>query len=176
MIVANLVGGPGIGKSTIALELAGYMKRHHPEIVVEYVEEAAKSLTWNEHRGISSTPFVTGKQYNKLKRLERHGVDLAITDSVLFSSLFYNEYSNAEEDYIMELFHRFNNLCFVVEREEHCFYQQIGRSQNREQAKHIHSRIAASFDYYHIPYHLCQYNWPMEKYEEIILRGTHEPI
>ena len=45
-IVVNLWGGPGVGKTTCAWEIASELKKEG--YVTEYVSEYAKELVWDE--------------------------------------------------------------------------------------------------------------------------------
>ena len=87
MIVVNLYGGPGAGKSTGAAYVFSRLKE--AGVVAELVTEFAKDLTWDHSRAILDQMFVFGTQYHRLARLELDGVQVAVTDSPLLLSVVY---------------------------------------------------------------------------------------
>lgn len=91
-IVISLLGGSGVGKSTLAAGLFHEMKSkgYNVELVQEYV----KSWAW-EGKPITQLdqPFIFGNQSQMEKRLY-HKVDYIITDSPLILSPIYEEFYN----------------------------------------------------------------------------------
>lgn len=140
MIVINLYGGPGTGKSTTAAGLFSAMKLSG--INCELVSEYAKDMVWRE---MSSSEFedqiyITAKQNKRLNRLEGK-VDYAITDCPLLLGLAY-----APEDYypsyfslVRELYGGYNNFNIFLERVKP--YQEVGRNQSEDEARKLDSKI-----------------------------------
>ncbi len=85
--IINFYGGPGAGKSTMALKLMGHMKDHRMN--VEYVPEVAKSLTWEDRQKcLDDQVWVFAQQQHMLYALIGK-VDFIVTDSPLLLSLHY---------------------------------------------------------------------------------------
>ena len=67
--VINIIGGPGIGKTTISallfanLKIKGY--------ICEYVQEFAKKLVWlKDYDTLNNQFFVSKEQYTLLKQID----------------------------------------------------------------------------------------------------------
>ena len=101
MIVINIGGGPGSGKTTLAyyltyrLKVAGYR--------AEFVGEAAREDHIYRHApGVvppalqDNQALLAGQQYERVKRLERHGVQVAVTDSPIIQGLLYEVNPNKQ--------------------------------------------------------------------------------
>lgn len=48
MLVVNLFGGPGSGKSALSFLLGGLLKTQHPDLCTEVPNETAKLLVYDE--------------------------------------------------------------------------------------------------------------------------------
>jgi hypothetical protein len=135
MIVVNLFGGPGCGKSTTAAGLFYKMKLKNHR--VELVQEYAKDLTWEKRYGaLENQAYVFAKQLQRLYRLDGQ-VDIAITDSPLLLSLMYTpaDYPFSFRPFVIDMISRYNNVNYMLTRVKP--YQQYGRNQTEEEAKII---------------------------------------
>lgn len=134
MIVINLLGGPGAGKSTNAAGLFSLMKRNY--FNCELVTEYAKDLTYEERFEIRSDQlWVLANQNKRLSRLVRH-VDFAITDGALLNSIIYagKDFYIPDFNKVVKAVHdQYNNISFYLERTKK--YVPIGRNQTEAQAK-----------------------------------------
>jgi hypothetical protein len=81
MLVINLWGGPGAGKSTVAAEV--FVKlRQRTQANVEMTHEFATDLCFDQAKeNLKDQLFLLGNQWHRLWRLEQIGVDVAISDS-----------------------------------------------------------------------------------------------
>ena len=112
--VINLLGGPGVGKSTCASGLFYTMKKH--EISCEIASEWIKEKLYEENRYVFNDQiYVFAKQRKKLIQLLGK-VDYVITDSPLVQSIIYGDSSKAFNSLVLEEFKRFNNVNFVIHR------------------------------------------------------------
>ena len=83
MLVINLWGGPGAGKSTIAAELFVCLRKH-TNANVELTNEFATDLCFEQAKGnLKDQIYLLGNQWHRLWRLDQLGVDVAICDSPL---------------------------------------------------------------------------------------------
>ena len=136
MIVINLFGGPGIGKSTIAAGVFSMLKLRG--VNCELVTEYAKDLTWDEDWDtLSDQMKVTDEQYKRVKRLEGK-VDVVITDSPILGGAMYcnNSYIIG---YIHHVHNKFDNRNFLLNRVKP--FSDVGRSQTEDEAVEIDQRL-----------------------------------
>ena len=96
MKIINLFGGPGSGKTTFAYYLAYRFKQ--AGFRAELVGEAAREIIYDRNppatggtaaQLIDNQLMITGLQAERIKRLERHGIEIAISDSPLRMGLMY---------------------------------------------------------------------------------------
>ena len=89
--IINLIGGPGVGKSTIASGLFSELKQR--KVSCEYVSEYAKEVTWEQtHKLLENQIHVFSEQFRRQYRLLGQ-VDFVITDSpLLLNTVYFNYY------------------------------------------------------------------------------------
>lgn len=150
--IINLIGGPGVGKSTVASGLFHQLKlkRISCELIVEY----AKEITWeNNQELLENQIHVFAEQFRRQWRLIDK-VDYVVTDSPLVLNSVYFEYYLTKyrdsvkfsDDYI-ELsktffdnsFLQFNNKNFFLHREIE--YEEQGRNQPISEAVELDEKI-----------------------------------
>ena len=149
-IVVNLIGGPGSGKSTTAAGLFYNLKKLgiNCEMALEY----AKDKVYEESfKTMDDQLYIFGKQYHLMWRL-KNLVDVIITDSPLLLSIYYNKTkSNYFEDLIVEQYNKFNNMLYILKR-DNIEFKQEGRIQNEEESKHIDMEVKNILDRNNISY------------------------
>ena len=149
-IVVNLIGGPGSGKSTTAAGLFYNLKKLgiNCEMALEY----AKDKVYEESfKTMDDQLYIFGKQYHRMWRL-KNLVDVIITDSPLLLSIYYNKTkSNYFEDLIVEQYNKFNNMLYILKR-DNIEFKQEGRIQNEEESKHIDMEVKNILDRNNISY------------------------
>lgn len=136
MLVINLWGAPGSGKSTTAAGLFFLMKIN--KMKVEYVTEFAKEMVWERNETIfGDQNLIFAEQNRRLRRLENHQVDFAITDSPLPLPAFYQSpnYLNTFTSLVMEQFNRYNNLNYLLRRTGS--FETIGRRHDESASVRI---------------------------------------
>jgi len=139
--IINIIGGPGIGKTTISALL--FAKLKIKGYICEYVQEYAKKLVWlKDYDTLNNQFLVSREQYNLLKQIDGQ-VDFLITDGPLIHGIYYNKYnkdnnSNTDkvEKFILESISKFNNINIVLERINRD-YETEGRIQTEEESKDI---------------------------------------
>lgn len=93
MKLINLYGGPGAGKTTLAAYLFYRLKKSG--IRCELVGEAAREMIYDRNPGVTAVQLldnqllISGLQYERIKRLERHSMEVLIADSPLRMGLLY---------------------------------------------------------------------------------------
>lgn len=138
MIVVNLFGAPGAGKSTGAACIFSQLKMKGYN--VELVTEFAKDKVWEEDKGVFKDQlYIFAKQNFRLKRVEGK-VDVVITDSPILLSLIYNDSYGQSFDYLVkDTFNNYNNVNFFVKRFKK--YNPIGRFQTEEESNKMEKII-----------------------------------
>jgi|LakMenEpi03Aug12_release.lakeMendotaPanAssembly.Ray.scaffolds.fasta_scaffold314895_2 broad-specificity NMP kinase len=139
--VINIIGGPGIGKTTISALLFANLKIRG--YICEYVQEFAKKLVWlKDYDTLNNQFFVSREQYTLLKQIDGH-VDFLITDGPLIHGIYYNKYnkdnnSNIDkvEKFILNSINKFKNINIVLDRVDRD-YEKEGRIQTEQEAKDI---------------------------------------
>lgn len=154
--VVNLLGGSGLGKSTLAAGVFAELKmrKQHCELVREYVKE----LAW---AGKAVGPFGQSIIYGR--QLERetdlyNKVDIIVTDSpLILCPVYQNHY--AGHDTIKHVI--FNDLKtardqnvehinFLLDRQKE--FDTRGRYEDEATAKLIDSKVKSFLIYHGIPY------------------------
>jgi len=142
VIVINLFGGPGSGKSTTAAGLFYKMKLKH--MSVELVSEYAKKLLYSNRLDnmLDQQEYIFAKQNAMLHTL-RDRVDYAITDSPLLLSNVYvsDDWACVKpfKELVNQTFETYENLNFVLRRPSQ--FQQYGRRHNQEESKALDSEV-----------------------------------
>ena len=166
MIVINLFGGPGCGKSTMAAYIFSKLKMQH--INCELVTEFAKDKTWEHNkRALACQPYVFGNQCYRIDKLKDQ-VDVIITDSPLFLAVFYNYDKSIEPEFtqmVLKKFNSFKNMNFFLIRNKK--YNPIGRSQTEEEARALDNKIKSQLDSLHIEYGII--NGDVKMADEVII-------
>ena len=147
------MAGPGAGKSTFAGGMFNLLKESGYN--VEYVQEFAKTLTWEKnHQALSHQSYVTGTQQYMQNMLVGQ-VEAVITDSpILIGLMYYGEKNKkirkAFTDYVVESFKAQNNITFYIKRLKE--YNPSGRNQSEDEAKKIDKRTLRLLNDFNIPY------------------------
>ena len=136
-LIVNAFGGPGVGKTTFAWEIASLLKKL--DLLVEYVPEYAKELVYEERFDILDNTMVHQKMImdEQKKRIDRlmGKVRIIVTDSPILLSATYAK--DADEKFIQEsidIFNQYTNLNFYIKRNKEDNYVQAGRKETLEQA------------------------------------------
>lgn len=118
MLIINLFGAPGAGKSTGAAYVFSQLKA--AGINAELVTEFAKDKVWEETKAVfENQAYIFGKQYFRISRLVGK-VDVAITDSPILLSAFYgkNDQVLGKEfnDLTLKVFNHYDSVNVYVHR------------------------------------------------------------
>jgi hypothetical protein len=141
-LIVNILGGAGVGKSTMSGSLFGMLKRDGYD--VEYVQEFAKKLTWEKNfQALEHQYYVSGTQMY-MQNMLNGKVEASITDSpILLGLLYLNEKNDlikkSFERFIIESFRSQDNMTFLLKRVKE--YNPNGRNQTLEESKVIDEKI-----------------------------------
>lgn len=133
MIIVNLFGVPGAGKSTGAAYIFSQLKM--AGVNCELVTEFAKDKVWEKTEEVfKNQAYIFGKQSFKISRCADK-VDVIITDSPLPLSIFYNHDERLTENFnnmVMDFFNYYQNLNYLLMRVKP--YNATGRHQTEEES------------------------------------------
>lgn len=146
-LIVNLFGGPGVGKSTLAMKLAADLKMKMVE--TEYVSEYAKDLVY-EHRSLTDQIMIFAEQNRRIKRLinPNNHVDIVICDAPIILSAVYEEFRRSQgyhvksehfTPFMIDIFKGYNNLNFFLKRVGK--YSTVGRVETQEESEKIDGMI-----------------------------------
>lgn len=158
MIVVNLCGGAGCGKSTTAAGVFHALKVKH--INAELVTEFAKELLYDKRleNMLDQQEFIFAEQNYRLHRL-RNVVDYAITDSPLLLSSVYVSKDFAIRDmfreYVRQTHHLYENINIYLERPEVNF-SESGRRHTLLEARAVDKQILEELERWGINYHVVK--------------------
>lgn len=160
VLVVNLFGGPGVGKSTLAMRLASDLKMLHVE--TEYVSEYAKDLVY-ENRSLTDQIMIFAEQNRRIKRLTNpdSGVKVVICDAPILLSVAYEEFRRDKGFYVksehfapfmVDVFNGYKNLNILLKRDAEDDYSIVGRKESAEESEKVDRIITNVLNRYHIPY------------------------
>lgn len=152
MIIVNLFGAPGAGKSTGAAYIFSQLKMLG--VNAELVTEFAKDKVWeNNAEVLNNQIYVFGEQYFRISRCADK-VDVIVTDSPLLLSAIYNKSELLGEEFnnlVAKIFKAYKSTNYFVERSKP--YNPVGRLQTEQESDSIAIKIKAMLDKYEIPYY-----------------------
>ncbi|WQJ53371.1 MAG: thymidylate kinase [Wendovervirus sonii] len=151
LIVINLMGGPGTGKSTTAAGIFNKLKKMGVDC--ELATEYAKDKVWEEnYKILSDQIYVFGKQQHRLYRL-KDKVKIAITDSPLLLSIIYDQSNNEFlKKLVLDVFNSYENINFYIQR--NVDYVEEGRCQNAAEAVIVDDKCIKLMEENNIGYQL----------------------
>lgn len=147
-LVVNLLGGPGVGKST--LTAAVFAKLKDAGIDCEMASEFAKELVWEQrNETFKDELYIFAKQAHRLFRLNGK-VDVIVTDRPLILTCFYAQNDKALSRFCLDRFEQYNNMNYLLVREK--VYNPNGRNQTEDEARKIDTETRYMLASYDIPY------------------------
>lgn len=151
MILVNLFGAPGAGKSTGAAYIFSQLKMRgvNAELVTEY----AKDKVWEESKAVfENQAYIFGKQYFRISRCAKK-VDVVITDSPLLLSLIYNNDPVLGEEFnalVRKVMDSYDCKNYYLHRVKE--YNPVGRFQDEAGSDKIGNEIMDLLDKEDISY------------------------
>lgn len=145
MILVNLYGAPGAGKSTGAAYIFSQLKMRG--INAELVTEFAKDKVWEESKEVfNNQAYIFGKQYFRISRCADK-VDVIITDSPLLLSTIYNDNPILGEEFnnvVRNVANSYDSINYYITRVKD--YNPKGRFQSEEESDAIANRVKNMLD------------------------------
>lgn len=137
MLVVNLFGAPGAGKSTLAHLLTGLLKKCH--VPCELASEYAKDVVLDRSPHFLTNQFrILGEQSWRVERIAASGAEVAVTDSpvalvAFFAKTLYPErYSSDFVELVMAAHREWPSFDFYLRRNHP--YESRGRLQSETEA------------------------------------------
>lgn len=165
MLVINLFGAPGAGKSTGAAYIFSQLKIKG--INTELVTEFAKDMTWEKNKkALTNQIYMLGNQLQRIYMCQDE-VDVIVTDSPLLLNILYNNNPILDKNFenlVVNIFKSYNNLNYFVQRVKE--YNPIGRNETREEADKIATRLTNLLNKENIPFKYIE--GQLEKYQEVV--------
>lgn len=150
MLLVNFTGQPGAGKSTLAAGVFRELKAlsKDAELVIEYTKELHRR---KDYWTLSDELLVFTEKYRRIKQFEN--VDVVITDSPLYCSLFYGK--DQFDNRAVELFKhiadtKFDSVFFILPARDG--YDPRGRTPDQQYAQEAGAAITQ---------HILESAWPV---------------
>lgn len=146
-IILNIIGGPGVGKTTVASRLFAQLKKENFD--VENVSEFAKELVWEgRNEAFKDRLYMHGEQNHRLMMMNGK-LDYIVTDSPLILTSVYNDFhlkDSQSKSYnemihlvVKETWNLYNNKVYYIKRNSD--YLTVGRRESEEQALKIDEAV-----------------------------------
>jgi hypothetical protein len=153
MIVINLYGGPGVGKTTQGLDLTAFLKKKgvNASLIAEY----AKELVYRESKDLTTNQIsIFNNQLEPYRYLDGN-VDVVVAECPLILGIVYNRFYKVEsnpyfEPFVMYEHNKYDNIDIYLKRENE--YKKEGRGQDLETAIKIDSKTVEMLNEYKIEY------------------------
>lgn len=140
VIVVNIIGGPGVGKSILTSDVFSALKKDFIscEISHEYIK---KKLREKALKAVESQIYIFAKQQFQLFTL-RDEVDVIVTDSPIILSAVYDK-SKCQflKGLVLKEFAKYENLNYLLLRNENVPYEREGRYQDENGAKEVDNEV-----------------------------------
>ena len=148
MLVVNLFGVPGAGKTCNAWYVAGRLAM--AGYSAEYVPELARLATYQDNRVLlGDQTYIFGVQQHYLHTYANRGVDVVVCDSPLPNAFLYVVSGCKERDlklfkpYVMEVFNLYDNFNVLMRKNADLGHGLNGRSQTVQEALDMEPALIA---------------------------------
>lgn len=165
MILVNLYGPPGAGKSSGAAHIFSELKMRG--INAELVTEFAKDKVYEQSKKVfENQAYIFGKQYFRITRC-KDDVDVIITDSPLSLSMIYNNDPVLGESFnqmVRNVRNSFDDMNYFVFRVKK--YNPKGRFQTEKESDKLSQEILDFMSTEGISF--CPINGDREGYDKVV--------
>ena len=132
--IINLLGSPGVGKSTIAARVYSELKSKgaHAELVTEFI----KDRIWEGNKAaLDNQLYIFASQYYRLTRVATQ-VDFIVCDGPLITEPLYNNYPEPMRSHlntlVEDVVNQFDNMNYLIKRSVD--YEIRGRLHSQEES------------------------------------------
>lgn len=165
MLVVNLFGAPGAGKSTGAAYIFSKLKM--AGINAELITEFAKDKVWEESKEVfKNQAYIFGKQYFRISRVQDK-VDVVVTDSPILLSPFYSNDSVLGDEFdalVTKVFNSYHSYNVFINRVKP--YNAAGRFQTEEESDELSKELMTFLTNHGV---VCKhYNGDTEGYDVLV--------
>ena len=165
MLIVNLFGAPGAGKSTGAAYIFSRLKM--AGVNAELVTEFAKDKVWEgSTEAFRNQAYLFGEQYFRISRLQNK-VDVVVTDSPILLSGYYQEDPALGEEFdacVSKVFNSYSSMNVFIDRVKP--YNEAGRRHTEAESNQIAHELTAFLDHHNIA---CDhYVGDMQGYDQIV--------
>lgn len=166
MLLVNLYGAPGAGKSTGAAYIFSRLKMEG--VNAELVTEFAKDKVWEESKAVfDNQAYIFGKQYFRISRLQDK-VDVVVTDSPIVLSCYYGKDDpRLGEEFnamVKKVANSYSSLNVFVQRVKP--YNPIGRFQTEQESDELSKDLLRFLEEYGIE--LEMYPGSVDGYDRLV--------
>ena len=141
--IINILGGAGVGKSTLASLLYVKMKISQNLKNVEIVGEFAKSLVYQKKLDKLKDQLYVTKRQIKLLKPYLNNVPIIVTDSPLILGKFYSNKTQKQKvkKLIKKTLKNVNEINIFIERNQDIDFETFGRIHSLEQSIKIDKKM-----------------------------------
>lgn len=150
MLVVNFFGEPCAGKTAAAAGLFYELKLNYIDAVL--VQEAATDyILAGALNSLEDQALVLGEQHNRIWRLLKRGIQVAVVDSPLpLCALYAGKFlTPAFEAYVRQRFESFDNLNIFLTRRH--AYKQLNRIHDEDQASVVRQQLRDLLSRWEVP-------------------------
>lgn len=165
MLIVNLFGVPGAGKSTGAAYVFSQLKMRG--VNAEPVTEFAKDKVWEDNQTVLDNQiYVFAKQYFRIKRLQDK-VDIIVTDSPILLSSFYAKEDESFPNFdilVTQVANSYDSINAYIDRVKP--YNPAGRLQTEEGSDVLVERLDKFLENHGV---VCKhYNGDKQGYDRLV--------
>ncbi len=155
MLVVNLFGAPGSGKSTLQADI--YRRLKQKRVNAEIILEWAKMLTWEKRHSVLrlGQPYILGRTLFDMRVLQEADVEVLVMDSPILLGATYDALNGQPTSdlflpMVADIHSSFDNLNYMLRRTFD--YEIEGRNQDEAGSAYIDSALRGTLERFGFAY------------------------
>jgi len=165
MILFNICGGPGAGKTTFSYYLAYRLKR--AGFRTDLIYEPSRDLIFGgypdrpPHQLLDNQVLMVGETYERTLRLKRHGFQVAVSDSPIVQCLLYckgHKYFDNLKSVIKDIETEFDTYNIFIHPRPGSYDPESRTQKTEAEARALDSVVRELFDKFWM-----EVNWDQEE-------------